>query len=221
MITRTEPVLAEPSRRWSADPRTARVGQIQARRNPLVGFIKAALVGLSVLLLATLLLWPQFVERRNGLPLDFAEVDVSAPTSTMTRARFVSGGQPSLNVTADKVVQDADSPELVHMENLAGDTTLADGQWLHLSAATGAYDRVGETLELNGDVALFSDSGNELHSAVASFEFRSGRITGGGPVTGHGPFGRIKADSFEITDDGKTMNFTGNVRLVIEQGGTR
>lgn len=208
----------ETARRWSADPRTARVGQNQARRNPLVGFIKAALVGLSVILLATLMLWPQFVERRNGLPLDFAEVDVSTPTSTMNRARFFSGGDPALNVTADRVVQDADAPELVHLENLAGDTTLADGTWLHLSAIAGTYDRVGETLELVGDVALFSDNGNELHSSVASFAFRTGRVAGGGPVTGHGPYGRIVADSFEISEDGKVLRFSGSVSLVIEQG---
>jgi lipopolysaccharide export system protein LptC len=205
-------------RRWNARPRSDRISTGEARRNPLVNRIKFALLGLSALLVVALLAWPQFTERSGGLPIDFSEVDVGAPTSTMSNARFISGGAHTFNITADQVVQDAESPELVHLTNIAGDTTTEDGAWFSLSALNGNYDREAQRLILNGDVALFTDSGNELHSANATFELAEGRITGGDPVTGHGPFGRITANRFEVVENGETIRFRGDVTLVIETG---
>lgn len=209
---------AEPERRWNAQPKARLISTGDARRNPLVNRIKFGLIGVSALLVIALLAWPQFAERRNGLPIDFADIDVSAPTSTMSQARFISGGAHTINITADQVVQDADAPDLVHLSNISGDTTMEDGAWLSLSAQSGNYDREAQRLILNGEVALFTDSGNEIHSSNATFELGEGRITGGDPVSGHGPFGRITAQRFEVAGNGETIRFMGDVRLVIESG---
>ena len=209
---------AAAARRWNARPRSTRISTGEARRNPLVNRTKFGLLGISALLVVALLAWPQFTERSNGLPIDFADVDVGAPTSTMSNARFISGGAHTINITADNVVQDADAPELVHLTNISGDTTTEDGAWFSLSALNGNYDREAQRLVLNGEVALFTDSGNELHSSNATFELDQGRITGGNPVSGHGPYGRITADRFEVAGNGETIRFHGDVRLVVETG---
>lgn len=216
--TGPQAAAAEPERRWNAQPKSQLISTGDARRNPLVNRIKFGLIGVSVLLVIALLAWPQFAERRNGLPIDFADIDVSAPTSTMSQARFISGGAHTINITADQVVQDADAPDLVHLSNISGDTTMEDGAWLSLSAQNGNYDRETQRLILNGEVALFTDSGNEIHSSNATFELGEGRITGGDPVNGHGPFGRITARRFEVAGNGETIRFMGDVKLVIESG---
>jgi len=217
-VTETQESAKDIGRRWNARPRSNRISTGEARRNPLVNRMKFALLGFSALLVVALLAWPQFTQRSGDLPIDFADVDVGAPTSTMSNARFISGGAHAINITADQVVQDAESPELVHLTNISGDTTTDDGAWFSLSALNGNYDREAQRLVLNGNVALFTDSGNELHSSNATFELEQGRITGGDPVTGHGPFGRITADRFEVAGNGETIRFRGGVTLVVETG---
>lgn len=204
--------------RWSARPRTEVVSSGSTRRNPLVGLLKFALVGLSILLIGILIIWAQVSERENGMPLDFADIKIGSQKSTMSNARFVSGGKHPLNIHATEVVQDATTPWLVHLKNPEGDTTLSDGGWMHLSALEGVFDREAQTLALKGDVSLYTDSANELHGGEAVFDLRTGRVTGGRPVTGHGPLGRIEAKSFEVVDNGNVVRFGGGVHLVVFPG---
>ena len=209
-----------PRRRWSARPRSREAMAVHsARRSRRVALFKYLLIGISLALVATLVIWPQFTERQNGLPIDFAEVDMSAPTSTMSNARFVSGGERSVNVTADKVVQDPSVPTLVHLATLEGDTTTDSGVWMHISAREGTFDRETDRLALAGDVSLYTDQGNEIHSERALIDMNLGEIEGDQPVSGHGPYGRFRADAFNIRDEGNVLLLRGNVQLVIEPNG--
>lgn len=210
---------AAPRRRWNPRPREQMLAANSARRSRRVALLKYLLIGVSLALVATLVLWPQFTERTNGLPIDFSTVDLSAPTSTMTNARFVSGGERSVNVTADKVVQDPDVPTLVHLSALQGDTTTSNGVWMHMSADSGLFDRETDRLALNGDVSLYTDQGNEIHSEQAMIDMQHGEIRGAKPVQGHGPYGRFKADGFTILEEGNVLLLRGNVQLVIEPSG--
>lgn len=204
-------------RRWSAPPRE---GGDTAGRSRTVAILKLLLPGLSALLIMTLIIWPQVTERQNGSAIDFATVDSTSSSSTMTNARFVGGDSQNVNVTADTVVQDSDFPSIVHMTNIAGDTTTEDGVWMHLSALKGLFDQETNRLSLNGQVALFSDQGNELHSENAVIDLARTEVTGSGVVRGHGPYGRFTANGFEIRDAGNTLILSGGVHLVIETGGT-
>jgi lipopolysaccharide export system protein LptC len=206
-------------RRWNVAPRQEIAGRNATRRSTRVVLLKYLLFTLSAAMVLTIIIWPQFTERQNGQALDFSDVAKTTPSSTMSNARFVSGGESSVNITAGQVVQDAEFPSIVHMTEIAGDTTTKDGVWVHLSANKGLFDRETERLTLNGDVSLFTDEGNELHSANAVINLAGGEIDGGGPVTGHGPYGRFKATRFVIRDKGNTLLLSGDVRLVIEPSG--
>jgi lipopolysaccharide export system protein LptC len=182
--------------------------------------MKYILFAMSAGLILTLIVWPQVTQRQNGEAIDFAEVANTSSTSTMTKARFVDGGERGLNVTADEVVQDDAFPEIVHLTRIEGDTTTNDGVWMHLSADGGRFDREASKLSLKGQVALFTDRGNEIHADHAVVDLERGEITGGGPVTGHGPYGRFRADAFEVREEGNLLLLSGGVRLVIETGET-
>lgn len=206
-------------RRWNVAPRQDFAGRSATRRSTRVVLMKYLLFTLSAIMVLTIIIWPQFSERQDGQALDFADVAKTTPSSTMSNARFVSGGESSVNITAGQVVQDAEFPSIVHLTEIAGDTTTKDGVWVHLSANKGLFDRETERLTLNGDVSLFTDEGNELHSSNAVINLARGEIDGGGPVTGHGPYGRFHATNFVIRDKGNTLLLTGDVRLVIETSG--
>jgi lipopolysaccharide export system protein LptC len=210
-----------PKRHWTAQPRQDQVGAPSARRSRRVALLKYLLIGVSLALVATIIIWPQFTERRNGLPIDFADVDVSSQSSTMTNARFVSGGERSVNVTADKVVQDPEVPTMVHLSALEGDTTTDGGVWMHMSARSGVFDRAADRLELTGDVSLYTDQGNEIHSPKATIDMGRGEVRGDDRVAGHGPYGHFRADSFEIREEGNVLLLRGNVQLVVEPSGEK
>ncbi len=207
---------AEP-RRWNVRPRES-VDSL--RSNRFITWMKYALFGLSAALLATLVVWPQVTERRDGTAIDFATVEGTTPDSTMSNARFVGGEAQNINVTAEQVVQDADFPTIVHLTGIAGDTTTADGVWMHLSANKGLFDRETNRLSLNGNVELFSDEGNQLNSDNAVIDLARNEVVGSGPVSGHGPYGRFTANGFEIREAGNTLLLSGGVQLVIETKGT-
>jgi len=206
-------------RRWNVRPRQQAAGAGSTQRSRHVFLLKYLLFALSAVMVATLIIWPQFTERTDGKALDFADIARTSQSSTMTNARFVSGGDRTVNVTANKVVQDAEFPSIVHLTGIAGDTTTNSGTWVHLSALKGLFDRDTQRLTLNGDVALFTDEGNEIHSQHAVINLDRGEIDGGGPVSGHGPYGRFEATQFRIRDNGNTLLLSGSVRLVIETSG--
>lgn len=206
-------------RRWNVRPRHQSAAPGATQRSRHVVLLKYLLFTLSAAMIATLIIWPQFTERTDGKALDFADISRTSQSSTMTNARFVSGGDRSVNVTANRVVQDAEFPSIVHLTEVAGDTTTDGGTWVHLSANKGLYDRDTQRLSLNGDVALFTDEGNEIHSQHAVINLDRGEIDGGGPVSGHGPYGRFRANRFLIRDEGNTLLLSGSVKLTIETSG--
>lgn len=209
----------QADRRWNVAPRQEIAGRNATRQRRHVVLLKYLLFAASVMMVLTIIIWPQIAERQNGQAIDFSDVAKATPSSTMNQARFVSGGDSSINVTAGQVVQDADFPAIVHLTEIAGDTTTSDGVWVHLSANKGLFDRDTGRLTLNGDVALFTDEGNEIHASNAVINLDAGEIDGGGPVAGHGPYGRFEAARFVIRDKGNTLLLTGNVKLVIEPSG--
>jgi lipopolysaccharide export system protein LptC len=213
--------LHRTDRRWNVAPRQEIAGRNATRRSRRVVLMKYLLFAASAVMVSMIVIWPQFSERQNGQAIDFSDVAKATPSSTMNKARFVSGGESAVNITAGKVVQDAEFPAIVHLTEIAGDTTTKDGTWVHLSANKGLFDRESERLTLNGDVSLFTDEGNEIHSANAVINLARGEIDGGGPVAGHGPYGRFEATRFVIRDKGNTLLLTGNVKLVIEPSGVR
>lgn len=202
-------------RKWDARPRYDGLSNRQTRRNPLVQILKYGLIGLSLVMIALLFLWPQWQSQIGGTALEAIDLENAPKDSTMLNATFVSGGNRPFNARAEKVVQDSETPSMVHLHTLEGDASLPNGAWMFVSAATGAFDRNSQKLSLTGDVSLLADNGYEVHTEQATLDLRAGEISDAGPIIGQGPLGSLEAQQFRVDQKGDRLFFSGGVKMII------
>ncbi len=88
----------------------------------------------------------------------------------------------------------------------------------HISADRGVYRRDTRILSLQGNVLLRDPSGDDFKTEKAIVDTAHGTIAGEGRVTGTGPTGAIKAESFTVYDQGQRVVFRGNVHSVVKRG---
>jgi lipopolysaccharide export system protein LptC len=79
-------------------------------------------------------------------------------------------------------------------------------------ADTGVFDDGAQTLDLGGRVRLTTRSGYAFDTEAARIRLREGEITGDAPVSGTAPWGALRADRFEVYDDGRRIVLSGDVR---------
>ncbi len=126
-------------------------------------------------------------------------------------------GNPFL-ITADAAIQEGSNVHSARLVNVQADFTLDKGRWLNATAAKGRVDMDKHLLALTGGIAVFSDDGYELHTARADVDLKQGRFTGTSEVTGHGPAGTLRADTFEVDRDTSKLILQGHVRMTIQPG---
>lgn len=98
------------------------------------------------------------------------------------------------------------------------DIALNDGTWLVMTANNGVFKEAKNTLNLNGSVNLFHDSGYELQTKKVEINLKKGLAWGNEAVQGQGPFGELQGQGFSLRDKGKTILFTGRSKLLIYPG---
>lgn len=82
-------------------------------------------------------------------------------------------------------------------------------------ADTGVFDDGAQTLDLGGRVRLTTRSGYAFDTEAARIRLREGEISGDVPVSGSAPWGALRADSFEVYDEGRRIVLSGDVRTLL------
>jgi lipopolysaccharide export system protein LptC len=189
-----------------------------SRYSTFVGVMKLLLPAVAVALVLLAIAWPQITTDVERVGVDVAEfAGESGVGSTMINARFEGfdeHGRP-FTVTADVASQLPGDETHMTLEIPKGDMFMDDGTWIAVSARHGAFDRLAELLELDGDVSVFHDKGFELRTESASVDLSNGTAFGQDPVEGHGPFGTIDAQGFRVKDQGNIVIFTGKTHLTL------
>jgi lipopolysaccharide export system protein LptC len=183
-----------------------------------VSLMKVALPVAALALIAAVVAWPGGDTSRPGaLPLSFANIKIDPTGLTMKSPRFVGvdkQGQ-AYTVTAEEAIQDKADAERVDLTSPEADISLKNGSWFHLQAKTGLIRPKLNTIDLDGQVELYSADGWEAHGSAVSANLDEGTARSDLPVTGQGPAGTISADRFEAWDGGNRIRFTGNVRMTV------
>ncbi len=133
---------------------------------------------------------------------------------TMLNPRFTgrdANGQPYV-ITADTAQRNGANASLIELQNPA----LDDGLNGTVQAPRGVFDQDAQHLELFEDVVLMDASGNRFVTTHARMYVQENRVVGLEPLEGEGPFGRLRADSYEINDGGDRVTFRGNVWTEIQ-----
>jgi len=181
-------------------------------------FMKFVLPLIALVLVASIMIWPQLQVLDETFSIALSDVKLSAKESpNMVNARFVGADlkkQP-FSITADIARNLLKETTRIELEMPKADVTLSDGSWLVLTANSGVYNQKGKFLNLDGAVNLFHDSGYEINTKKAYIDLKRGIANSNEPVKGQGPFGHLQAEGFKIEDKGNIILFSGKAKLIL------
>lgn len=216
------PPTAEPAGRTDFPTGEAgfrrRVRKDSASYSRFVFLMKVVLPTVAVVLVALIVVWPQFKVDETRFKLGFARLkatEVGDPS--LVNARFVGADSEDrpFSITADLAKHVLEKEATVELEMPKADIVADDGSWLVLTANSGFYDRAQKTLDLDGSVNMFHDSGFEFTTDSARVDLTDGIAEGSAPVRGQGPFGTLRSEGFRMEERGDRIIFTGKSRMVI------
>jgi len=188
--------------------------------------MKFILPAAAFVLVSLVVLWPHLAPDDLRFRIGFAAIKASVSKDpSMVNPRFVgtdSENKP-YSITADLArslgdLNAKDTPASIELEMPKADITLEDGTWLVLTAESGLLEQSDKSLNLEGAVNLFHDSGYEFRTEKAAIDLTSGVAAGNLPIEGQGPFGILNAEGFRLVDKGKTIYFSGKSKLILHPG---
>jgi lipopolysaccharide export system protein LptC len=204
---------AKERRDWTARARGTALDAL--RYSQFVALMKRALPLAAGAVLAAVLVYSFIPRQPDRVTMTFQSRGVFDNDLSMTKPRLTGmddDGNPFV-ITADIAIQDPKNVHRGHMKNIESDMTLNNGRWLSSTATEGNFDMDAGTLNLRKGIALYTDDGYELHTARVDIEMKSGRFHGPETVTGHGPFGTLRADRFEVDHKKQLLHLNGNVHM--------
>jgi len=206
---RTEPPVTPRNRpKRGSHGKAARIAKIVL---PLLA------LGLAGLIFA----WSQVNPNIPRIPLSETELaPEEIETITMENARFASVDAEgrSFNVTAARAVQSVEDDKYIQLQQPKADIVLADGTSIAIRSDSGGLKRDTRILDLFGSVTLVQSQGYEFRTAKARIDLKQRTATGDALIEGHGPRGEIRADGFEIVDEGARVFFHGRSRAIFRPG---
>lgn len=80
-----------------------------------------------------------------------------------------------------------------------------------VQARTGVWNAETEVLDLEGDVVMTDAGGYTFTSQKTRMHVKDGRVEGQDPLRGVGPIGEVRADAYEVFENGDRIVLKGNV----------
>ena len=156
-------------------------------------------------------------QRFISLPIDPAKVVLSGSKINMekpTLGGFTRDGRP-YELTATAAAQDLTNPTVLELKDVQAKITMVDKSTVTLTAATGSYDTKGDSMLLRTNVVVTSSSGYSVRLDEAKLDVKTNRIISDQGVEVMLSNGTVKANRLEVSDNGDTMRFEGNVDVTL------
>lgn len=185
-----------------------------------MGYTRFVRLAKVVLPLVALTMVGMVIVRLSGDPFKNAAPPPEEAQSTPGQIELIGAqyegvddaGRP-YTLIAHRASRAIDAQDTVLLETVRADITLEDTTWLALHARTGTYDTKTQNLHLSGDVAVYHDSGYEMHLDDIAIDLKSHQAATRQAVRGHGPLGEISAPGLSVTDAGNTVIFSGPAKM--------
>ena len=185
------------------------------RRSSTVGFLRMVFVA-GAAISAGVIIGPMAATTLSG-PGQFIDKLESDEVVTMVNARFTGrnlSGEAYV-ITAEAAQRRRADPSIINLTN----PRMVDDKGTEVSAPVGVYYQNAEYLDLFQAVRIRDRDGYEFTTTAARVFIQEGRVQGLEPLSGNGPLGDVRADSYEIEDEGDRVIFRGNVDLTIYPDG--
>jgi lipopolysaccharide export system protein LptC len=202
---------ARSQRDWTARTRGTVIDAI--RYSHFVSLMKRALPIAAGAIVFAILVYAFLPRASERITLTAERTGLLKNDLTMIKPKLTGAddnGNPFV-ITADAAVQDPRDLHRAHMKKIEADMTLDNGGWLNANAEAGFFDMDTGMLKLSGGIAVYSDSGYELHTEMVDIDLKKGQFHGPGTVTGHGPFGTLRADRFDADRLKQKLHLNGHV----------
>jgi len=185
------------------------------RRSSFIGLLRMVFVA-GAAISAGVIIGPIAATTLNGAGQQIDQL-AGDEVVTMVNARFTGR-----NVVGDAYVITAEEARRRRADSSVINLTnprLVDDKGTQVSAPVGVFYQNTEYLDLFQDVKVRDAEGYEFTTTAARVFVQDGRIEGLEPLSGNGPLGDVRADSYEIEDEGDRVIFRGNVDLTIYPDG--
>jgi lipopolysaccharide export system protein LptC len=205
-----------PATRSSAEPVTA----VRPAPRRILGYRGARLVswGLFGVAIALAVVFAVHIARFEAAaparPTNEAATPVTnqVVVTTSTITGFDKDLQP-YKLTAESAVQDAETPNQVHLETVSAALHRTSGDVMSLTARTALFDSKTDVLQLEGDVTLVTAGRFVAEMDKAQVTLADKRLRSQTPVSVTFDGGEISAGGLEITEDGNRIVFFNRARL--------
>lgn len=125
------------------------------------------------------------------------------------------------SMRADRALQDIKNPNLINLETITAAVPVNDKVVARIVAQSGLFDRGANLLELDKPFTLNLSSGIDAQFNSARLDIAGGTMETKDPIAIQTKGASIVANSLNMKDKGRTMIFSGNVRLNIEPSSLR
>lgn len=185
------------------------------RRSSTVGLLRMVFVA-GAAISAGVIIGPMAATTLSGSGQQIDQLE-GDEVVTMVNARFtgrnISG--EAYVITAEAAQRRRADPSVINLTN----PRMVDDKGTEVSAPVGVYYQNADYLDLFQAVRIRDREGYEFTTTAARVFVQEGRVQGLEPLSGNGPLGDVRADSYEIEDEGDRVIFRGNVDLTIYPDG--
>jgi lipopolysaccharide export system protein LptC len=200
---------------------TNRAYALAIRHSARVRRLRKLIPTICVGLLLVLVLAPYLNPFRAVAGLGLGPVSLSGTKVTMENPKlsgFRKDNKP-YEMVAKTAVQDVRKPNFVELNQMTARIMMETNSWANLDAVKGYFDNQKEQMQLREGVRLRTDSGYDVRLKSADIDFKAGTVLSREPVTVNSGGTTVDADTLDVTDNGKQITFTGNVRAVVDNSG--
>lgn len=125
------------------------------------------------------------------------------------------------SMRAERALQDIKNPNMITLETIAAAVPVNDKVVANVVATSGIFDRGANILDLDKPFTLNLSSGIDAQFGSAHLDISGGTMKTDDPVAIQTKGASIVANSLEMKDKGRTMIFSGSVKLSIEPSALR
>lgn len=134
---------------------------------------------------------------------------------------FRSKDSRPYEVTAIAAYQDIRKPNVIELKDMQARLAVDEsGGSARLVSKMGVFDTTKEHLELSQDIRITTEKGDEVLMRSASVDFKAGTVMSREPVRITTAQGVIEAEGVQVSENGRTISFTGRVRTQFDRSVT-
>ncbi|MAP49044.1 MAG: hypothetical protein CMH90_06135 [Oceanicaulis sp.] len=195
------------------------------RRSRFVAGLRGVLIAAAVLVALNALIQMVLSGGTDSPATDVAISAGAGESERIINPRFTGrdeGGVPYV-ITAETAERRRGAEQaLTDLERPTLDYALLDGgeDASRVLAEHGVFDDANLSLQLDTNVRLTTRSGYVFDTQSATLFLREGVVTGPAPMHGLAPWGAVRADRFEVRDDGHHIILEGDVRTRFDASST-